>query len=181
MLVHIPQLDALLDRHAAALGREAAGYRNHAYRVVNLAWVAGGDEAAFERLVIAAVFHDLGMWTARTFDYIAPSRALARAHLQAVGCEVWCEEVDAMIAQHHCIRAVGARDAPVERFRRADWADVSCGLLRNDLDAGLVACVRATFPSRGFHCALARRVLRRTLTHPFDPLPMLRRQSRGGG
>lgn len=176
MLVHIPLLDALLEPHADALGADAAGYRNHAYRVVNLGWsLGGGDDEALQRLVIAAAFHDLGMWTAHTFDYIAPSRVLARNHLHASGRDAWIDEVDAMIANHHRVRRCSpdGNDA-VERFRRADWADVSCGLLQQGLDPALLACVRNTFPSRGFHCGLARRTLRRALTHPFDPLPMLR-------
>lgn len=176
MLVHIPLLDALLAPHAAALGRDMAGYRNHVYRVVNLGWSAGGGDAdAFERLVIAGVFHDLGLWTTGSFDYLAPSRALARAHLQACACEAWSDEVDAMIANHHRLRRCAiANDDPVERFRRADWADVSGGLLRAGFDRSLLACVRRTFPSHGFHCGLARRALRHALKHPLDPLPMLR-------
>jgi hypothetical protein len=176
VLVHIPLLDALLAPHVTALGRDAAGYRNHTYRVVNLGWSAGGgDEAAFQRLVIAAAFHDLGIWSARSFDYIAPSRALARAHLKTIEREPWIDAVDRMIDNHHRVRRISMdRDEEGERFRRADWADVSCGLLQGGFDADLLDCVRRTFPSHGFHCGLARRALCRAFTHPFDPLPMLR-------
>jgi hypothetical protein len=177
VLVHIPLLEALLEPHAAALGRDAAGYRNHAYRVVNLAWsLGGGDEAALQRLVTAAAFHDLGIWSAGTLDYIDPSRALALAQLRSDGHQAWSHEVDAMIANHHRLSRCAARaDDPVERFRRADWADVSGGLLRRGFDKALVACLRETFPSKGFHCGIARRVLWHALRHPLNPLPMLRR------
>jgi HD superfamily phosphodiesterase len=39
--------------------------------------IAGG-RGDLEKIAAAAVFHDLGIWTDRTFDYIAPSIALAR-------------------------------------------------------------------------------------------------------
>ena len=176
MLIHIPLLDALLAPHAAALGRDAAGYRNHAYRVVNLGWSAGGgDDDAFRRLVIAAAFHDLGIWSARSFDYIAPSRALAGAHLQQIERAAWSDAVDRMIDNHHRVRRISMdHHDEAERFRRADWADVSCGLLHGGFDADLLGSLRRTFPSHGFHCGLARRALWRALTHPLDPLPMLR-------
>ncbi len=176
MLVHIPQLDALLEPYAATMGRDAAGYRNHAYRVVNLSWsLRRGDEAAFERLVIAAAFHDLGLWTAGSLDYLGPSRALARAQLQAAGLEDRQDEIDRMIENHHLVRAYAPNlNDPVESFRRADWADLSGGVLSLGLDRELLRCVRISFPSLGFHCGLARRVLRRVLTNPRNPLPMLR-------
>ena len=176
MLIHIPLLDALLQPHAAALGRDLAGYSNHAYRVVNLAWAAGdGDDAAFERLVIAAAFHDLGIWTARTFDYIDPSLALAREHLRHAGRDLWQDEVAAMIANHHRVCACAdACGAAAERFRRADWADVTRGWLGQGFDSALLADTRRVFPARGFYCGVARRALWRCVTHPLRPLPMLR-------
>jgi hypothetical protein len=177
VLVHIPLLEELLEPYADVLGRDVQGYRNHAYRVINLAWSqGGGDEAALQRLVIAAAYHDLGIWSAGTLDYIDPSRALARAQLQASGREAWSCEVDAMIANHHRLSRCAQRaDDPVERFRRADWADVSAGVLRRGFDAELLACLRETFPSSGFHCRLVRRLLGHALRHPLNPLPMLRR------
>lgn len=178
MLVHIPLLEELLNPYVAAMGRDAAGYRNHVYRVVNLAWSSGGgNEAALQRLVVAAVFHDLGLWTADTLDYLHPSQQLAQVHLHAVGQTDWVAEVDAMIANHHRIRPCASSAAdPVERFRRADWCDVSRGLLhRQGFDPAFVACLNQTFPAQGFRCRLLRRVLWHALTHPFNPLPMLRR------
>jgi hypothetical protein len=35
------------------------------------------DRVDLEKIAVAAVFHDLGIWTNKTFDYIAPSVALA--------------------------------------------------------------------------------------------------------
>lgn len=176
MLTALPTLDALLAAHAGSLGEDATGYRHHAYRVANFYWqLAPGDADALEKLSIAVAFHDLGIWTAGTFDYLPPSRELARAHMQASGRTDWGDEVDAMIEAHHKIQGAppGTR-ASVEAFRRADWIDVSRGLRRFGLPRASVREVMRAFPNAGFHRRLAMLTLQRLRRHPLDPLPMMR-------
>ena len=106
----------------------SSGYRNHVYRVVNLC-VAMAGRNELEKIAVAAVFHDLGIWTNRTFDYIAPSIALAHDYLVAHAREDWTAEIEGMIADHHKITPSTADpDSLVEAFRRADWIDVTRGL-----------------------------------------------------
>lgn len=176
MLTALPTLDTLLDTHAAALGADAIGYRHHAYRVANFYWLlAPGDADALEKLSIVLAFHDLGIWTAGTFDYLPPSRQLACAHLQANGREAWRDEIDAMINAHHRIRTLPAdTQASVEAFRRADWIDVSRGVRRFGLPRAAVREVIAAFPNAGFHRRLAMLTLQQWRRHPLDPLPMMR-------
>ena len=50
---------------------------------MNLCVAIVGDRGALEKIATAAVFHDLEIWTDRTFDYLAPSIALVREHLVA--------------------------------------------------------------------------------------------------
>ena len=101
----IPTVSAVLGNHASALGHDFVAYRNHVYRVVNLclAIAGGGDRIEAEKIAVAAVFHDLGIWTDHTFDYIAPSVALAREHLSACAHADWIPEIEAMIVDHHKI------------------------------------------------------------------------------
>ena len=85
-LTEIPQLDELLAQHAAAMGRDAVPYRNHAYRVANLCiGFSPRDPDTVHKIAIAAGLHDMGIWTNKTFDYLQPSIELARAHLARVG------------------------------------------------------------------------------------------------
>jgi HD superfamily phosphodiesterase len=85
LLTSLPTVEEVLDNHAPELGHDLTAYRNHVYRVVNLSVAIVGDtRIELEKIAIAAVFHDLGIWTNKTFDYIAPSVALAREHLAAV-------------------------------------------------------------------------------------------------
>ena len=83
LLTCIPSIADVLDAHASALGKDFVAYRNHVYRVMNLCVAIVGDRGVLEKIATAAVFHDLGIWTDRTFDYLAPSIALAREHLAA--------------------------------------------------------------------------------------------------
>ena len=46
-----------------ALGRDVDAYRGHVYRMLNFSRALAGDERAGDALAVAAVFHDLGIWT----------------------------------------------------------------------------------------------------------------------
>ena len=102
LLTRIPTIDNVLNDHATALRDDFFAYRNHVYRIVNLcAAIVGRSE--LEKIAVAAVFHDLGIWTNGTFDYIAPSIALAHDYLVACAHQDWTTEIEGMIADHHKI------------------------------------------------------------------------------
>jgi hypothetical protein len=170
-------LDALLANHADALGADFTGYRNHCYRVANICVaLSSGEPEALHRIAVAAALHDMGIWTDRTFDYLAPSVRLAERHLAEAGLADWIPEVSAMIREHHKITPWRGRpDWLVEPFRRADWADVSRGVLASGVPRGLMRALYAAWPGAGFHRRLVRLALARLRTHPLSPLPMLRR------
>ena len=176
MLTNLPTVERVLDDHASVLGHDRIAYRNHVYRVANLCLaVAGDNPVELEKLAVAAVFHDLGIWTNHTFDYIAPSVSLAREHLTSRGLTDWIPEVEAMIVNHHKITSSRAdQRSLVESFRRADWIDVSRGLRRFGLPRTFVAAVIAAWPDAGFHRRLVALTLDRWWKHPLSPLPMVK-------
>ncbi len=176
VLDSIPALDALLGAHRDALGADFVGYRHHTYRVVNLC-VALSPAAAgeLEKVATAAAFHDLGIWTDRTFDYLLPSMRLATSHLERAGRQEWVRDVSTMILEHHKVsRLREAQDSLTETFRRADWIDVSRGLLAFGLSREYIGHLYSKWPSAGFHWRLVQLSFGRLLTHPWNPLPMLR-------
>ena len=171
----IPTVEMILDGHASALGEDLAGYRNHVYRVVNLCVAIVGDRRELEKVAVAAVFHDLGIWTSGTFDYIAPSVALARAHLASSDQDRWTSEIEEMITDHHKItRSIAGPGSLAEAFRRADWIDVTGGLRRFGVPRSFIAKLFTTWPSAGFHRRLVALTLGRAWNHPLSPLPMVR-------
>ena len=191
LITSLPTVENVLDHHAPELGHDLVSYRNHVYRVVNLSIAIVADAPIeLEKIAIAAVFHDLGIWTNSTFDYIAPSVRLAREHLAARGMADWIPEVEAMIADHHKVTSSRPRPRPstiargalsgvegqslVESFRRADWIDVTCGLRTFGLPRPFIAAVRATWPNGGFHRRLVQLTVDRFWKHPLNPLPMLK-------
>jgi hypothetical protein len=176
LLTNLPTVEEILRNHERVLGTDAIGYRNHVYRVVNLCLaVARDNPVELEKVAVAAVFHDLGIWTNHTFDYIAPSVALAREYLEARGMSDWTPEIEAMIADHH--KVTSSRANPhllVESFRRADWVDVTLGLRTFGLPRRFIAAVNAAWPDAGFHRRLVELTIDRWSKHPLSPLPMVK-------
>jgi hypothetical protein len=176
LIEHIATLDDVLETHAGALAHDFTAYRNHAYRVVNFcAALKGGSDEAIGRIALAAAFHDLGIWTAQTFDYLEPSIELARVHLGCCGHADWRESVSGMIREHHKIRPFRGGDAEwIEPFRRADWMDVSSGALSFGLPRAQMRAIFARWPNAGFHKRLAQLTWQRMKRHPLSPVPVLR-------
>jgi predicted metal-dependent HD superfamily phosphohydrolase len=175
--LQFPIVDELLASYSGALGDQAAAYRNHVYRGLNyFAALAGSDESAVPHSVlVAAAFHDLGIWTDETFDYLEPSVRLARAYLASHGLGELAPEVAALITEHHKLRAYhGPFANTVELFRRADLVDLSLGAARAGLAAKFVHSVKAAFPDEGFHAHLVSLAAKQVLKTPFRPFPMIR-------
>ena len=176
VLTTVALLDELLQHHASALGDDFTAYRNHTYRVINFcSELSTDDPVSLEKMVIAAAFHDLGIWTDKTFDYLPPSERLAKAYLAKRGNAEWAPEISAMIHEHHKITRYRPNpDWLVEAFRKADLVDVSRGIITFGLPRKFVGEVLSTFPNAGFHKRLIQLSFRRLLSHPLSPLPMYR-------
>jgi len=176
LVTRIPIVEGVLDHYATALGQDFIGYRNHVHRVVNLCLaVMSGSRDNLEKIAVAAAFHDLGIWTDHTWDYIAPSVSLAREYLVASSRADWIPEIEAMIANHHKITRDRAHPHwLVEAFRRADWVDVSCGFRRFGVARPFITSLFATWPSAGFHWRLVEFTVAWSRRHPLTPLPMVR-------
>jgi HD domain len=176
LLTRLPTVEEVLDDHASELGHDLIAYRNHVYRVVNLCLaIVGDNRVELEKIAVAAVFHDLGIWTNHTFDYIAPSVTIARKHLAARGMADWIPQIEAMIVDHHKVTPSRANpQSLVESFRRADWIDVTRGWRKFGLSRRFIATVAATWPSAGFHRRLVELAIDRFWKHPLTPRPMVK-------
>ncbi|RZU47431.1 hypothetical protein EV700_0393 [Fluviicoccus keumensis] len=170
-----PRLDTLLEEWHDALGQDFTAYHNHCYRVLNYFAVLSNadDETTLDKAAVALAFHDIGIWSHGTLDYLEPSSLLAEAWLLDHGLDDWVPDITAMISDHHKVTACA--DNPIaETFRQADWADVTQGLRRFSLPLGFAVRVMRTFPNAGFHQFLMRQSVQQALKHPLNPLPMFR-------
>jgi HD domain len=166
----------VLEAHRSELGDDFTAYRNHTNRVVNFCVTLYPSEVEqLEKIAIAAAFHDLGIWSDRTFDYLRPSVTLACAHLTRTGRENWIQEITEMILHHHKISPYRGRgNWLVEPLRRADLIDVSMGLITFGLQRNQVREIYKMWPAAGFHKRLVQLGLMRLRTNPWNPLPMVR-------
>lgn len=151
-------------------------YRNHVYRVyLNCLMIDPLNENR-PKYAIAAVFHDIGIWTDQTFDYLAPSILQAKQYLAEIDKQEWFEEISLMIDWHHKIsKYKGKNEALVENFRKADWIDVSLGLKTYGFDKSKIKQNLKSIPNLGFHWFLLKQSFRNLLKSPLNPLPMFKK------
>lgn len=171
-----PVIEDILSRFCLVIGSDYALYRNHVYRIFIHCTLLDDEPEAAHRYAVAAVFHDIGIWTAHTFDYILPSVQQASQYLEEIGQQAWIEEVTCMIYWHHKITPYRGRHRQrVEVFRKADWIDVSASVVSFGVSRRAIRNKRKLFPWLGFHLFLLRSTWRHFLRHPLRPLPMFRR------
>ncbi len=175
-ILHHALLDSLLQEYAVSLGRDAVAYRNHCLRVFNYyCWQRTPDEQEQRHAAVALAFHDIGIWTDGTWDYLDPSAKRMRDWVAVRAPDLDVELVEAMIQQHHKITPWrGAQAGPVEALRRADWIDVLFSFVGYGVAADFRRAVKAALPDAGFHWRLVQLTARRLLTRPWSPMPMMR-------
>ena len=168
-------IEELLQGFHNSLGKEYSKYRNHVYRVFLACLILDEDPRNEVKYAIAAAFHDIGIWTDHTIDYLDPSITQAKLYLLKIGKEDWVDEVSHMIYWHHKVKKyTGKYQLTVETFRKADWIDVTLGFRTFGLDMKNIRQNRKSFPNLGFHRFLVRKVSGNFLAHPLKPLPMFK-------
>ncbi|UXP30835.1 HD domain-containing protein [Reichenbachiella agarivorans] len=173
----IPRIEGILLYYTKALGADYNAYRNHVYRVYHLTLLLHHDELnypASETLAVAAAFHDLGIWTHNTLDYLEPSADLASEYLRENNSTELDEAVRSLIIMHHKL-GIHKDNALAEAFRKADKMDLSFGFFNYKLPKSRYAHLKEEFPFLEFQKNIIRKVLRYALTHLNRPFPMLRR------
>jgi hypothetical protein len=173
---HIPLLEEILDQWKNQIGTDYAGYKNHLYRMINFCFALHDcNDEEREKIIIAACFHDLGIWASNTFDYLPPSVALAKAYLKQNNLEPWIPEIELMIDKHHKLRKYRDDRYPlVELFRQGDLVDFSLGIVKCGLPGSYIKSVKSRFPNAGFHKRLVQLEVGWLSGHPLNPLPVLK-------
>ena len=165
-----------MDNWKRDIGKDYRAYKNHVYRVIHFCLALhDSNKEKREKIIIAGCFHDLGIWTNGTVDYLPPSIDLANEYLKRRNLEQWSSEIELMIDMHHKIRQIEDNQySLVETFRRADLVDVSLGLVKWGLPKDYIRNIKTNFPNSGFHKRLLQLALRWFIRHPLNPLPMMR-------
>ena len=165
-------IDLILNSHKNDLNIYFEQYRNHVYRVYNFAFPHVTSQNDINALSIASAFHDLGIWTNDTFDYLKPSIALAKKYAEENNLDIEkIDEIETIIAEHHKLTGVKTLKL-AETFRQADLVDLTLGLIRHGMKREEIKMIRKTFPNKGFHLFLLKLFLKNLITNPLNPLPM---------
>jgi len=169
-------IEKILAKWTRLMGDDYAGYNGHVYRMFNFCLALRPcTEDERTKLAIAACFHDIGLWSDHTVDYISPSVAHAARYLSDTGRQAWVEEIALMIDRHHKVRAyTDARYPLVELFRKGDWVDFSLGLFSFGIPRAYIRRVKTHIPNHGFHTFLIKTGGSWFLKHPSSPAPFMR-------
>lgn len=169
-------VNQILDIYKNQIGNLFSGYKNHVYRMLHFCLEFHNcSEDDFKKLQIAGAFHDIGIWTNQTVDYLPPSILLAKKYLKDNGLSSWEEEISIMIDMHHKITSYSDNRYPlVEVFRKGDLTDFSLGLIRNGIEKSVIQEVKNAFPNEGFHKFLCILGTKWVLKHPFNPAPIIK-------
>ena len=171
-----PLIDRILSDYKESIGVDFERYSNHVKRVYLFTQALDNDQRNADKYAIAAVFHDIGIWTDHTIDYLEPSIAVTHQYLDQNQLSDWKKEIGLMIDMHHKINSYeGDFQNTVSTFRKADWIDVSLGMLRFGVGKKRVKEVRKSIPNAGFHWFLTKGTFTNFLKHPLNPLPMFRK------
>jgi hypothetical protein len=169
-------IDTILHTYQPYLGAHYEKYRNHVCRVFHNCRHIDPDHNNEEKYAIVAVFHDIGIWTNNTIDYLEPSIVQLDIYLKKTGRGQWLDECNAMINWHHKTSPyTGPFQQTVETFRKSDWIDVSLGFRTFGVNKQHISHNRQQYPNRGFHWFLMKKLLKNLFIHPLRPLPMFKK------
>ncbi len=173
----IPEIESILKEWQTELGKQYTSYRNHVYRMLHFClYLKKCSKEEKAKLYIAASFHDLGIWTHSTLDYLPPSILLAKNHLIKIQKEDWFDEISLMIDMHHKISKYKNNQYPlVELFRKGDLVDFSLGIFSCNVPNSIIKQVKHSFPNSGFHVFLLKLGFFWILRHPLNPLPIFKK------
>lgn len=169
-----PLIKTILEDYKIVLGTDFNIYKNHVSRIYSFMILIDTDVVNHDKYAIAAVFHDIGIWT-DSFNYLKPSIKLAEKYLIENNQANWVEEISLMISFHHKMSPYkGKFQKTVETFRQADWIDVSMGFMRFEMEKQDYVNGLKLYSNKGFHLFLVKQMLKYFPKNPLNPLPMFK-------
>ena len=164
----------ILSFHKKELGSNFEKYHNHACRVfLFAAKLSEANDEQQKQLAIAAAFHDMGIWSANTMDYLDPSIKLAAEYLTEHKLEHWTESVSQIIDNHHKLTPF-KNNQLAESFRKADLIDLTFGFIKFGLSYSQISEYNKLFPAKGFQPYIFKEVFKNIVKHPLNPLPIMK-------
>ncbi|WP_191600830.1 HD domain-containing protein [Marinomonas algicola] len=177
VVTNYPLVDGILEEYRDVIKNDFEGYKNHVTRMLNFCHYLMPDikEEESKKIQIAAVFHDIALWTHDRVDYLIPSYQDCSQWLEIKGLSDWNEEIQIMIDMHHLIGEYkGPYSRVAEVFRKADLIDFSLGVVKMGVSRLFIKEVKQAIPNAGFHKTLMRFTFIQLGRNPLNPFPMMR-------
>lgn len=113
----------------------------------------------YPAIAAAIAFHDIGLWTDNTLQYIEPSTKRARMDLKSDFSYSELELIHNIIYWHHKITEYteekeGFNQKVIEAVRKADWIDATKGIITKGMPRQHIQTVESMIPEEGFHMCL---------------------------
>jgi hypothetical protein len=174
MIEQHPLIEDIFKQHRSDLNIDYDKYRHHVYRVFNFTLLMhDADKKDLDSLAVAAAYHDMGIWTTGTLDYLEPSIALAKGYIGSNKLKVSGKMVEQIISNHHKITPY--RDCEVtEAFRKADLIDLSLGIISHGISGKDISIIYGAFPGEWFHTFILSEMVKHAFRNPFNPLPVIK-------
>ena len=146
-----------LDEFKDLIGSDFPGYRGHIYRVLTYAMhYLENDTKYLDEIAVGLVYHDIGLWTAKTLSYVDPSCNLARSKLSKEFSAESLQIIHDVIYWHHKVNTFhGAHESVVDAVRKAYWIDATKGILNQGMPTTHILQFESTIANNGFHQTLA--------------------------
>jgi hypothetical protein len=127
-----------------------------------------------ERFVSAILipFHDVGIWTSKSMDYLEPSIKEAQRYIQEHNIDISLDLAANFIGDHHKLSKT--QNELSEKLRKADLVDLSYGLIRFGIPRSRIKEIRKRYPYKGFQGMIFKKVLKHAIRHLNHPFPMLK-------
>lgn len=154
VITHSTVVEQHLSNYKSLIGSDYDGYRNHIYRVMTYSiHFLHNDKTNMDVIATALVYHDIGLWTAKTLAYLEPGVELARKECEQIYSSDELDLQDAIIMNHHKLWPV-QNSTIVEAVRKADWIDASNGIFNKGMPRKYIHKVKETLPAAGFYNTL---------------------------
>lgn len=173
MILTSPIMDNILESYKGYLGADYQKYRGHCYRLINYMIALGLGEEDLEVCQYAIPFHDLGIWTAQTMDYLAPSCEEAIKYIKKNNENIDSKQVSNIINNHHKITKIKG-DSGAELLRKADLIDLTTSFVSFGIDKKTKKIIKQRFPYHGFQFFIYKKVMKHAIRNILNPFPMLK-------
>ena len=175
MIKNDSNIESILENYEAVIGEDFIAYKNHCYRVFNYMKLMDLTEREEEQCSVMLPFHDLGIWTNKTMDYLPSSIQLAINYIQNKNLDIEENLIENFIGNHH--RVFKNKGTLEEKIRKADLIDLSFGIIRFGISKKNIKEIKTEFPANKFQKETYKKVFKHAWLNLRNPFPMLKFKS----